>query len=201
MTISEYFAHWCQLNSYLTLFPPHGRVVQKLKDDEIVELIYEQLPNHMQSDLKRMNEFNINNTNLTQFREVLEHLQLSYQLEKKTEKSKKLDTSNKSSEKSNGKHSGKKHTNSTNNSLPVSAKMPYLLHGTRSHTTDECKVVKEQIQHMKAMYNVQTLAEHTKKQKELKAKKAPTRDEINNMVVENIKKSVKEIFETQMKTL
>ena len=71
--------------------------------------------------------------------------------------------SNNGSEKSNGKHSGKKHTNSTNDSLPVSAKKPCLLHGTCSHTTDECKVVKEQSKHLKAMYNVQTLAEHAKK--------------------------------------
>ena len=162
-TISEYFVHWHQLNDYLTLFPPHGRATQKLKDDEIVKLIYERLPNHMQSNLERMNEFNINNMNLMQFHEVLECLELSYQLEKKTEKSKKLDTSNKGSEKSSGKHSGKKHTNSTNNSLPVSAKKPCLLHGTHSHTTDECKVVKEQIQHMKVMYDVQTPAEHAKK--------------------------------------
>ena len=201
MTISEYFAHWHQLNDYLALFPPHGRAAQKLKDDEIVKLIYEQLPNCMQSNLKRMNEFNINNTNLMQFRKVLKHLELSYQLEKKMEKSKKLDTSNKSSEKSNGKHSGKKHTNSTNDSSPVSAKKLCLLHGTRSHTTDKCKVVKEQIQCMKVIYDVQTLAEHAKKQKEVKAKKAPTHDEINNMVVENVKKSVKEIFETHMETL
>ena len=61
---------------------------------------------------------------------------------------------------------------------------------------------------MKVMYKVQTLAEHAKKQKESKAKKAPTRneindthDEINDMVVENIKKSVKEIFETHVETL
>ena len=54
---------------------------------------------------------------------------------------------------------------------------------------------------MKVMYEAQTLAEHAKKQKELKAKKAPTCDEINEMVVENIKKSVKEILETHMETL
>ena len=35
----------------------------------------------------------------------------------------------------------------------------------------------------------------------MKAKKAPTCNEINNMVVENIKKSVKEIFETHVETL
>ena len=144
MTISEYFAHWRQLNDYLALFPPHGRAVQKLKDDEIVELIYERLPNCMQSNLERMNEFDVNNMNLMQFRKVLKHLELSYQLEKKMEKSKKSEMSNKSSDKSNGKHSGKKRTNSTNDSSPVSAKKPCLLHGTRSHTTDECKVVKEQ---------------------------------------------------------
>ena len=43
----------------------------------------------MQSDLERMNEFDINNTNLMQFHEVLKCLELSYQLEKKMEKSKK----------------------------------------------------------------------------------------------------------------
>ena len=135
----------------------------------------------MQSDLERMNEFIINNTNLTQFCEVLEHLELSYQLEKKMEKSKKLETSNKNLEKSNGKHFGKKHANSTNESSPVSAKKPCLLHGTHSHTTDECKAIKEQVQCMKVMYKAQTPAEHAKKQKESKAKKAPTCDEINNM--------------------
>ena len=41
MTISEYFACWHQLNDYLALFPPHGGAAQKLKDDKIVELIYE----------------------------------------------------------------------------------------------------------------------------------------------------------------
>ena len=35
----------------------------------------------------------------------------------------------------------------------------------------------------------------------MKAKKAPTHNEINNMVVENVKKSVKEIFEPHVETL
>ena len=201
MTISEYFTHWHQLNDYLTLFPLHGRAVQKLKDDKIVELIYEQLPNCRQSDLKRMNEFDIKNMDLTQFHKVLEHLNLSYQLEKKLGKSKKSETSKKDAEKSNGKHSGKKRANTTNESLPVSAKKPCLLHDTHSHTTDECKVMKEQAQHMKVMYEAQTLTECTKKCKEMKAKKAPTGDKINEMVAESVKKSVKEIFETHVKDL
>ena len=54
---------------------------------------------------------------------------------------------------------------------------------------------------MKAMYEVQAPAEHAKKQKEWKAKKAPTRNEIYEMVVESVKKSVKEIFKTHMETL
>ena len=48
---------------------------------------------------------------------------------------------------------------------------------------------------------MQTPAEHTKKCKEWKAKKAPTCDKINEMVAESVKKSVKEIFETHRKTL
>ena len=131
----------------------------------------------MQSDLKRMNEFNINNIYLTQFHEVLKHLKLSHQSEKKSRISKK------DAEKSIGKHSGKEHVNTTNKSLPVSAKKPCLLHGTHSHTTDKCKVMREQDQQMKAMYEAQTLTEHTKKHKEWKAKKAPTCDEINKMVL------------------
>ena len=62
MTISKYFAHWHQINDYLTLFPLHGGAAQKLRDNKIVELIYEQLLNHMQSDLERMNEL----TSITQ---------------------------------------------------------------------------------------------------------------------------------------
>ena len=128
----------------------------------------------MQSNLERMNEFDINNMDLTQFCKVLEHLKLSYQLEKKLGKSKKLEMLKKDMEKSNGKHSGKKRANTTNESSPVSAKKPCLLHGTHSHTTDECMVMKEQAQCMKAMYEVQALTECTKICKEMKAKKAPT---------------------------
>ena len=146
-----------------------------------------------------MNEFDINNMDLTQFHEVLDHLKISYQLEKKSGKSKKSETLKKDVEKSNGKHSGKKWANTTNESLPVSAKKPCLLHGTCSHTTDKCKVMKEQAQHMKVMYEVQSPTEHTKKCKEMKAKKAPTQEEINKMVAESVKKSVKEIFETHIK--
>ena len=179
-------------------------MAQKLKDDEIIKLIYEQLPNCMQSNLERLNEFDINNMDLMKFCEVLKHLKLSYQLEKKLGKSKKSETSKKDADKTNGKQSGKKHANTTNESLPVSAKKPCLLHGTHSlhsHTTDECKVMKEQAQQMKAMYDMQNPVECTKKHKEMKAKKAPTHDEINEMVAESVKKSVKEMFKAHIKTL
>ena len=155
----------------------------------------------MQGNLECMNDFNINKTDLTQFHEVLEHLKLSYQLDKKLANSKKVETSKKDKEKSNGKLSGKKHTKNTNKSLPASAKKPCLLHGTHSHSTEECKVVKEQIQCMKVMYDAQDPAKCAKKCKEWKSKKAPTHNEINEMVVENVKKSVKEFFETHTKNL
>ena len=155
----------------------------------------------MQGDLKCMNDFNINEKDLMQFHEVLECLELSYQLDKKSANSKKAETLKKDKEKSNGKLSGKKCTKNTNESLPASAKKPCLLHGTCSHTTEECKVVKEQIQHMKVMYDMQDPAEHAKKHKEWKSKKAPTFDKINEMVVENVKKSVKEFFEMHQKSL
>ena len=155
----------------------------------------------MKSNLECMNDFNINNVDMVQFCELLKCLELSYQLEKKLEKSKKLETLKKDSEKHNDKHSGKKCANTTNESLPVSTKQLCLLHGTHFHTTHECKVMKEQAEGMKATYKAQTPAERTKKHKEWKAKKAPTHDEINKMVAESVKKSVKEIFKTHMKTL
>ena len=155
----------------------------------------------MQGNLQCMNNFDINEMDLTSFREALEHLKLSCQLDKKLVNSKKSETLKKDKEKSNGKQSGKKHTNNTNKSSPTSAKKPCLLHGTHSHTTEECKVVKEQISHIKAMYDAQDLAKHAKKCKEWKLKKAPTLNEINKMVVENVKKSVKEIFDAHAETL
>ena len=97
-TNRKYFVHWHQQNDYLALFPPYGRVAQKISDDEIIELIYKNLPNHMKSNLKCMNDFNINNTDMAQFHNVLECLKLSYQLEKKLEKKKVSDTSKKDSE-------------------------------------------------------------------------------------------------------
>ena len=67
--------------------------------------------------------------------------------------------------------------------------------------TDECEVMKEQAERMKVMYRAQTPTEHAKKCKEWKTKKAPTCNEINKMVSESVKKSVKEIFKTHVKTL
>ena len=51
------------------------------------------------------------------------------------------------------------------------------------------------------MYDAQSPTEHAKKHKEMKNKKAPTHNKINKMVAESVKKSVKEIFETHVKTL
>ena len=59
MTIGEYFVSWNQQNNHLALFPTHGRVAQKIRDDEIIELIYEWLPNCMKSDLEQMNNFDM----------------------------------------------------------------------------------------------------------------------------------------------
>ena len=108
----------------------------------------------MQGNLQHMNDFDINEMDLTSFCKALECLELSYQLDKKLVNSKKSETLKKDKEKSNSKQSGKKHTKNTNESPPASAKKLCLLHGTCSHTTEECKVVKEQISHMKVMYKV-----------------------------------------------
>ena len=62
-------------------------------------------------------------------------------------------------------------------------------------------MVKEQISRMKMMYEAQDLAKCAKKQKEWKSKKAPTCKEINKLVAESIKKSVKEIFYAHSETL
>ena len=180
---------------------PHMAERHKNSDNKIIKLIYNQLPSHMQGNLQCMNDFDINKTDLTSFHKALEHLKLSYQLDKKSVNSKKSETLKKDKEKSNGKQLGKKHTNNTNESSPASAKKTSLLHGTCSHTTEECKVVKEQILCMKAMYDAQDPAEHAKKHKEWKSKKAPTCNEINKMVVENVKNSMKEIFDAHAKTL
>ena len=91
MTTSKYFVCWHQQNDYLALFPPHGGAAQKIRDNEIIKLIYKKLPNCMKSNLKYMND----DMDMMQSHNVLECLNLSYQLERKLEKSKKLDTSKK----------------------------------------------------------------------------------------------------------
>ena len=155
----------------------------------------------MQGNLECMNDFDINETDLTSFCKVLERLELSYQLGEKSVNPKKAEKLKKDKEKSNGKQSGKRHTNNTNDSSPASANKLCLLHGTHSHTTEECKVVKEQVSRIRVMYDVQDLAKCAKKCKEWKSKKTPTCDEINKMVAESVKKSVKEIFDTHVETL
>ena len=45
MTISKYITHWCQQNDYFALFPPHGRVAQKISGIKIIKLTYGKLLN------------------------------------------------------------------------------------------------------------------------------------------------------------
>ena len=52
LTISEYTMLWQKQNDFLALFPPHGRVAQKISDNEIFELIYKKLSNCMKTDLE-----------------------------------------------------------------------------------------------------------------------------------------------------
>ena len=60
--------------------------------------------------------------------------------------------------------------------------------------------MKEQAGRMKAMYKAQSTTERDKKKREWKNKKSIDRDEINQMVADTVKQSMKEIFQTQMKS-
>ena len=51
------------------------------------------------------------------------------------------------------------------------------------------------------MYEAQDPAEHAKMHKEWMSKKAPTCKEINELVAESVKKSVKKIFDAYSETL
>ena len=51
------------------------------------------------------------------------------------------------------------------------------------------------------MYEAQDPAKHAKKHKEWKSKKAPTCKEINELVAESVKKSVKGFFDAHSETL
>ena len=74
-----------------------------------------------------------------------------------------------------------------------------MLHGVYSHTSDQCQVLKEQATRMKEMYKAKSSSERNKKKREWKNKKSLDRDEINQMVTDTVKKSMKEILQTQMK--
>ena len=125
MTIAEFFAHWHELNEYLALFPPHGGDDQKLGEDEIIENIYDKLPKRMKSDLQRMNDFDINNTDLTSLCNALEHLDLACKLDPTKPEPKKKDSNS-----NNDKRSGKKRANQGNDSSSRPKKKQEAVHAS-----------------------------------------------------------------------
>ena len=190
VTVSEFFAHWREINDYLALFPPHGGDDQKLDDDEIVELIYEKLPKRMKADLERMNDFDINDATLITFRGALERLELSYELDSVKPEPKKESTD---------KKSGKKRGKGDEDSSSRPKKKPCMLCEKDNHGTDDCTIVKQQIQRMKATYRAQSPEERKRKKREWQKNKPPNREEIHAMVKDTVKESVQEVFQTLFK--
>jgi len=190
VTIDEFFARWQELNDYLALFPPFNGNEQKLPNDEIVELIYAKLPKRIKGDLERMNDFDLNETDITQFKEALERLELSYELEEKPEYFK--DDSKKETQQSS-KTTGKRRRDS-DRLPPRPMKKPCMLHGTNDHTTDECRVLKVQAERMQASWKAQNPAQRAQKKRDEKNNKPYNRQELHNLVIDTVSNTFEEKF-------
>jgi hypothetical protein len=143
--ISEFHARWIKLNNYLDEFPPF-EPNQHFTDNKTKEIFYNIIPKHWQSYLQR-DKFDTIHCSVRNFLDVMERYQIANNIDpllkpkdqSKTDKNK----TNKSMEKSNDKK--RKAKSKKNNSDAPVPKKSCLLHGEdSSHTTDECRTMREQ---------------------------------------------------------
>jgi hypothetical protein len=138
MNVRKFVARIQEINNYLPFFPPQvpGEPIQKLDDDEVIDLMEFGVPRAWQ---KKMEEHNFDSTNTTigeflAFCERMERIEIGGGNDDR--KRKPLDVRNgKPSQKGTGKHY-------------------CLLHGNNAtHDTDGCFTIKNQVEGLKTKPN------------------------------------------------
>ena len=141
MRIRMYCARFSELNKYLESFPPYNGPNQCLPQDEILEHLEFAIPNSWQKQMV-IQGFNTLEHTIEEFIEFCERMEFGEEVYDTSHPGQKANT------KSGAKSTGSKQ--SAGNS-PLKRKLDKycLYHGHNStHITDECKVLKSQVERM-----------------------------------------------------
>jgi hypothetical protein len=134
-----------EINNWLDEFPPFGSN-QHFPDDQIKEILYSIIPKRWQSYL-HCDKFDMTTASVDDFFNHMERYQIADNIDSllKPKDQSKVDKneSNKSTEKLNDKK--RKAKSKKNDSDAPAPKKSCLIHGEdSSHTTDECRTMREQ---------------------------------------------------------
>jgi delta 1-pyrroline-5-carboxylate dehydrogenase len=101
--------------------------------------------------------------------------------------------SNKSTEKSNDKK--RKAKSKKNDSDAPAPKKSCLIHGEdSSHTTDECRTMREQAYRMKEAWKNTSQAERSRQKREREQQKQKEQNELHEMIMKEVQKSMQDMF-------
>jgi len=173
MKIREYVARVIEINDLLAKFPPAipGQSATKLPDDEILDLLEFGLPNTWQRNmvLQDFDPLAGDTAAFVAFCERMEQVEATETTEKSNGQQKAASRS-KSSKETAPKGNKKRRRNVANDSENNDQETPVcMLHGP-GHSTDQCKVLKDQAKKLKANWSAS------------KKKKAPQSQELNAIV-------------------
>ena len=194
--VSKFCARWIKINNWLNKFLPF-KSNQHFPDDQVKEILYSIIPKCWQSYLQCEDKFNINESSVKDFFDMMQCYQLAdwlnpslnQQNQSKTNK----DDSKKSTEKSNDKKCKAK--SKKNDSDAPAPKKSCLIHGPdSSHTTDECRTMQEQAYRMKEAWKKSLLAERSHQKCKCKQQKQKEKNELHKMIMKEVQQSMQTMF-------
>lgn len=146
LTIKEYYARLKELNDYLALFNNRG-AANKLQDDEIMEHLHFSIPNRWQKEMI-MHGFEPIEKSIDDFLEFCERLEVAEGIYDATHKKP-------AGMPEIGSRPSKRKRSSQQSDANNNARGEYycMYHGVNSsHNTDDCKLLKPQVEKMKACH-------------------------------------------------
>ena len=191
--VSEFRARWKEINNWLDEFPPF-EPNQHFPDDQVKEILYSIIPKRWQSYLHR-DKFDMTKASVDDFFDFMVRYQIADNIDpllkpKDQSKTDKNET-NKSTEKSNDK---KRKAQTKKDDAPA-PKKSCLLHGPdSSHTTDECRTMREQAYRMKEAYKNISPAERSRQKREREQQKKKEQNKLHEMIMKEVQHSMQTMF-------
>lgn len=179
MTTREFSARLSELNQYLKQFPPFEDN-QELDEDEIIDIVEHAIPRSWQDNIV-LQGYDPEDSSLADLVDFCERHEF-------------IEANRNDNSKSKGNNSGdldKKPAARKNTSKVVNKGRYCTLHKTHGHSTDECKVVKAQIE--------ETRAKWEKGQVNKKPFSKDTKATVMSLVEKSVKASMKKILANNSK--